>query len=149
MACQITLSEREQIAQFRIQGLPKAEMARQLGRHPCTIGRELVRNSDGVNYWASNAQHQARARRQRRPRKLDDPQLNQDVRSGLAKCWSPEQIAGRAARDFRHSRWRQQSHSAVSRGCDSFSPSHGADGTGDELACFHSPILVLEPEGPK
>ena len=30
MACQITLSEREQVAQFRSQGLSKAEIARRL-----------------------------------------------------------------------------------------------------------------------
>jgi IS30 family transposase len=66
-------------------------------------------------YWASNAQHQARARRQRRPRKLDDPQLNQDVRSGLAKYWSPEQIAGRSGHDFPRSRRRRVSHTTIYR----------------------------------
>src|SRR6516225_7844528 len=90
MASQIILSESERIAQFRAHWLTKAEMARRLGRHRCTIGRELTHYSDGVTSCASDAQHKAGARRRIRPRKLDDRQLHHDVRSGLAKCRSPE-----------------------------------------------------------
>src|SRR5271170_1132644 len=95
MSQQLTLEERERVAQFRNQGLSKAEIGRRLSRHRCTIGRELARNSDGVTYWASAAQQKARARRQRRPCKLDNPELNDFVRERLVQCWSPEQIAGR------------------------------------------------------
>ena len=100
MACQITLSEREQVAQFRSQQLTKAEIARRLGRHRSTIGRELARNSDGASYWPSRAQQKAQARRLQRPRKMDEAQLSERVRQGLVRYWSPEQIAGRAAREF-------------------------------------------------
>ena len=89
MACQISLSEREQVAQFRSQQLSKAEIARRLGRHRSTVGRELARNGDGTTYWASSAQEKAQSRRQRRPRKMDDAQLNDEVRQGLVQCWSP------------------------------------------------------------
>ena len=61
MPRQVTLSEREQIAQFWNQGLSRAEIARRLGRHPTTIGRELTRNSEGSTYWASSAQQKAAA----------------------------------------------------------------------------------------
>lgn len=115
MASQLTLLEREQIAQFRSQGLSKAGIGRRLGRHRSTIGRELTRNSDGINYWASSAQQKAQARRQHRPRKLDDAQLNEYVRHGLVQRWSPEQIAGRSRRDFRRQPRRCVSHSTIYR----------------------------------
>jgi transposase, IS30 family len=115
MACQITLLEREQIAHFRSQGLSRAQIAERLGRHPTTIGRELARNSEDGTYWASSAQQKARARRQRRPRKLDDPRLNEYVRAGLARCWSPEQVAGRSLRAFPRQSRRQLSHTTIYR----------------------------------
>jgi transposase, IS30 family len=100
MAGQLTLSEREQVAQFSNQGLSRTEISRRLGRHRTTIGRELARNSTAGVYWASTAQEKAKARRQRRPRKLDNVELSMFVRSGLEKRWSPEQIAGRWRREF-------------------------------------------------
>jgi transposase, IS30 family len=107
--------EREQIAQLRGQGISNAEIGRRLGRHCSTIGRELARNSDGTTYWASTAHEKSQARRQRRPRKLDDQQVNDYVRRGLVQCWSPEQIAGRSRRHFRHQRRRWLSHNTIYR----------------------------------
>jgi IS30 family transposase len=98
MACQLTIWEREQIAQFHSQGLSKAEIGRRLGRHRSTISRELTRNGDGTRYWAFHAQEKAQARRFPRARKLDDPSLSAYVRRGLVRRWSPEQIAGRSQR---------------------------------------------------
>ena len=98
MAGQLTLLEREQVAQFWNQGLSRTEIGRRLGRHRTTIGRELTRNSTSGVYWASSAQEMAKARRQRRPRKLNDLELSMFVRSGLEKRWSPEQIAGPLAK---------------------------------------------------
>lgn len=115
MACQLTVLDREQIAQFRNQGWSNAEIGRRLGRHRSTIGRELARNSDGASYWASSAQQKAQARRQRRPRKLDDERLNDYVRHGLVQRWSPEQIAGRSRRDFRCQSQRCVSHTTIYR----------------------------------
>jgi IS30 family transposase len=115
MPSQLTLLEREQLAQFRSQGLSHAEIGRRLRRHRGTIGRELQRNSDGPAYWPSQAQQQAQARRQRRPRKLDDERLNEYVRQGLVQCWSPEQIAGRARHRFRQQPQRQLSHTTIYR----------------------------------
>ena len=115
MARQITLLEREQIAQFWNQGFSRAEIGRRLGRHPTTIGREMARNCQGGIYWASFAQEQAAARRQRRPHKLDDARLNEYVRAGLADRWSPEQIAGRSRREFPQQRRRQVSHTTIYR----------------------------------
>jgi IS30 family transposase len=115
MARQLTILERERIAQFLSQGLSQAEIARRLGRSPSTISRELTRNRDGATYWSSVAHEKAQARRQRRPRKLDDPSLLASVRRGLVSYWSPEQIAGRSRRDFPHQPRRQLSHMTIYR----------------------------------
>jgi len=115
MACQLTLSEREQVAHFTSQGLSKADIARRLGRHRSTIGRELRRNGDGATYWASTAQQKAQARRRLRPRKMDNADIKQYVVESLAKCWSPEQIAGRGRRRFRRQPRRCVSHTTIYR----------------------------------
>jgi transposase, IS30 family len=102
MACQLTLEERERISQMRFARVSNAEIARQLDRHPTTIGRELARNSGPGQYSAVTAQRLADARRKQRPlqRKLDRPEVNAYVRQGLARRWSPDQIAGRSKADF-------------------------------------------------
>jgi len=89
--------ERDRIAQLLHQGASRAEIALALGRHKTTIGRELVRNRAGDDYLAGQAQEASERRRRERPlvRKMEDPDLNQTVREGLAHEWSPQQIAGR------------------------------------------------------
>ncbi len=97
MARHLTLEERDRIAQLRHQQADQKEIARALGRCPSTISRELRRNRAGNEYYAGRAQRQAELRRQERPliRKLDDPEINQAVRTGLAQEWAPAQITGR------------------------------------------------------
>jgi IS30 family transposase len=97
MASQLTIQERDRIAELRCQGALQCEIATSLGRARSTISRELRRNRTGPAYYAGQAQQQSRQRRRERPlvRKLDDPHINHLVRSGLAQQWSPEQITGR------------------------------------------------------
>ena len=97
MAHHLTLEERERLAQWKAEGQTQAEMARQLQRHPSTISRELGRNGKGKDYWPGSANLKAQERRRNRPypRKIDRPKVSHFVRAGLAKCWSPDQIAGR------------------------------------------------------
>jgi IS30 family transposase len=97
MASHLTLEERDRIAQLRHQRADQKEIARALGRCPSTISRELQRNDTGGEYFAAQAQRQAERRRRERPlaRKMEGPEINQAVRSGLAQDWAPEQIAGR------------------------------------------------------
>jgi len=115
MAGQLTLLEREQVAQFWNRGLSRTEIGRRLGRHRTTIGRELARNSVAGVYWASTAQEKAKARRERRPRKLDDVELRVFVHLGLEKRWSPEQIAGRWRREFPQEALGGVSHMTIYR----------------------------------
>lgn len=97
MARHLTLEERDRIARLRHERADQKEIARVLGRCPSTISRELRRNRAGGEYYAGQAQHRADERRRERPltRKMDDPEINQAVREGLAREWAPEQIAGR------------------------------------------------------
>ena len=97
MPSHLTLQERDRIAQLRHAGADQQEVARAVGRSPSTISRELRRNGAGGEYYAGQAQRAAEQRRRQRPltRKLDDAEINQAVRSGLAHEWAPEQIAGR------------------------------------------------------
>jgi IS30 family transposase len=97
MANHLTSEERDRIAQLRCRGAEQQEIARTLGRSAATISRELRRNRTNDEYGAAQAQRQAERRRRERPlvRKMDDPKINETVRAGLARNWSPEQIAGR------------------------------------------------------
>ena len=99
---QITLHERYAISLLRKQGLRPAEIARQLGRHRCTIGREVRRNAwreDGRTYRAGKAQGYTNRRRRNSRRNtqftLDDWAR---VEAVLREDFSPEQVVGWFAR---------------------------------------------------
>ncbi len=94
----LSMEERNVIYQMRLQGYPPAEIARCLGRHRSTIGRECKRNADPQGrYYAGSAQTWANVRRRahlRRP-KTGHRRLMAYVGERLRDYWSPEQIAGR------------------------------------------------------
>ena len=77
MANHLTMEERERISQMCFAGSSKSEIARTLGRHRSTIGREVKRNCVDGKYTAICAQQAATSRRQNRPRKLEQPELNE------------------------------------------------------------------------
>jgi len=101
MVHHLTIEERDRIAQLRHRGANQKEIARALKRSASTISRELRLNGVGTDYLAAQAHEQARRRRQERPltRKMERPKLNRAVRHGLTQYWSPDQIAGRLARE--------------------------------------------------
>jgi IS30 family transposase len=97
MGAQITLHERYAISILKQQGLSMRAIARQLGRAPSTISRELARNRtrhDGA-YRYERADSYARARRSRSRRNsqfsADDWELVEHL---IALDWSPDQVAG-------------------------------------------------------
>ena len=109
----LTAAEREEIAVGWAAGLSRAEIARQLGRHPATIGRELRRNQTrshhtglvcrgGITYRASTAQAKtkAKARRPKTARLADNAELRAWVQDKLEQRWSPRQIATRLKVEF-------------------------------------------------
>jgi IS30 family transposase len=97
---QLTSGERYALAALKRQGCSKAEVARVLGRHPCTIGREIARNErSGGAYVAFVADQMSRARRSRsRRNRRFAPGDWAVVVAHLKEQWSPEQISGRLKR---------------------------------------------------
>ena len=83
MSSQLTVQERDRIAELRHQGADQKEIATALQRAPSTISRELRRNGTGERYYAGQAQQECERRRRERPlvRKLDDRELNEAVRA--------------------------------------------------------------------
>lgn len=109
MAGHLTPKERRTLHQLLQDGLNKVQIATRLGRHRSTIFRELKRNRGGHGYRPKQAQHLAEERRLncRRREKLRTPALARQVRSGLERLWSPEQIAARCRpRVSRHTIYR-------------------------------------------
>ena len=95
---QITAAERYTLGTLRQLGYSAAAIARVLGRHRSTIGREVHRNAtrhDGTyrpqlaNWYASS--RRSRSRRNQRFTATDWAQ----VHARLREQWSPEQVAGR------------------------------------------------------
>jgi len=107
---QLTTDERYQITHLHMNGHTPAQIARQLGRHRATIGRELRRNLNAMGgYHYASAQPRAETRRSAASQryKLDTPApgsgltpTGRYVRDKLKQRWSPEQIAGRLKIDY-------------------------------------------------
>jgi IS30 family transposase len=103
MASQLTLHERERVAQLLAAKVSCRKIGLALGRSHSTISREVQRNGVGGEYWPAQAHQRSVERRRDRPlqRKMDDPELQEFVRRRLARSWSPEQIAGRRKQEQR------------------------------------------------
>jgi transposase, IS30 family len=98
---QLSPEERYLLAALRRQGCNQAEIARGVGRHRSTVGREVRRNStraDG-HYRAFTAQERTNGRRSRSRRHsrftARDFALVEEL---LCRQWSPEQVSGHLRR---------------------------------------------------
>jgi IS30 family transposase len=97
---QFSLEERCEIASRCARGESIRQIAAALDRAPSSVSRELKRNaSNSIAYKPAYAGQQAKARRWRGSRLLRDPDLQAQVLDRLALGWSPEQVAGRLARE--------------------------------------------------
>jgi IS30 family transposase len=93
----LTFEERVEIAVRIARGESNAEIARALGRHRATIGRELRRCGKRWHYRPFPAERKAQKRSRRpKPSKLSSsPRLLAAVEAGLERRWSPRQISAR------------------------------------------------------
>ena len=97
---QLSLGDRCEIARLQANGASIRQIAAALDRAPSTISREIRRNSGHrVGYRPDYAQDQTKARRWVGSRLEREPDLRRAVLERLARGWSPEQVAGRLARE--------------------------------------------------
>ena len=90
-------------------------IAREMGRDPSVIAREVSRNGGRSNYLANRAQARADAERSRpkQPRLEADQRLHDEVRKRLKKSHSPRQTAERMKVDFPDDVAMHISHEAI------------------------------------
>jgi len=97
---QITIEERCEIARLRASGFSIRQIGAALDRSPSTVAREMKRNSSQKGqYQPRYADQQSRARRWTGSKLDRNSELRESVLSRLTQGWSPEQVAGRLARD--------------------------------------------------
>ena len=96
--------ERREISMLRRRGFSVVEIADELGRHRSSIYREIRRNTVAGDYQATKADHKAYVRRKAAKyqcmRIIEDMKLREYIdQCLLERQWSPEQIAGRIAKE--------------------------------------------------
>ena len=118
----LSAADREEISRHVAAGAGVRAMARNLGRAPSTVSRELARTGHvrlryrRRHYRALPAHRLAVrvGRRRRRPRKLVvHARLRAAVIAGLAQRWSPEQIATRLPAAYPDDATMRISHEAI------------------------------------
>lgn len=116
----LSLEQREDIAVLHAAGVIDAEIARRIGCHRSTIGREIRLRSSTIKgryrlYRPSTAQAHAdnAARRAGTSKLAANDQLRQVVQDQLEEEHSPEQISARLRIDFPDDTEMQVSHEAI------------------------------------
>lgn len=92
---QLTLEQRYQISALLKLGFGKSAIAKELGVHKSTIGRELERNQSQRGYRPKFAHRTALARRKNKVKPRISDETWTEVETQLKEQWSPEQISGR------------------------------------------------------
>jgi IS30 family transposase len=112
----LSFEERERIFVGICEGESDSEIARALGRHRSTIGREIRRcGGQRRHYRPLRAERVAELRAARpKPTKLSVcPELVVAIERGLAKRWSPQQISARLKEDHPDDPRMQISHETI------------------------------------
>ena len=112
----LSFEERERIFVGVGRGESDSEIARALGRHRSTIGREIGRcGGQRCHYRPLKAERVARRRAQRpKARKLSgSPRLLAVVGAGLGRCWSPQQISARLRVEYPDDEGMRISHETI------------------------------------
>lgn len=152
----LTLEQRIAIQAGIAAGRSNAQIAREIGCHRSTVGRELARNvrpselgrgraNQRRGYRSLKAQNRADEHRSRpKPRKLDEnPVLREFVQDKLDQKWSPEQIANRLRTEHGKDSRMTISHEAIYQALYV----HGAGGLKRELkAALRTGRTVRRPQ---
>ena len=113
----LSLAEREEISRGLAARAGVRALARQLGRAPSTISREIHRHGGRAGYRARTADARAwqRATRPKRCRLAMHPRLGAAVAAKLRADWSPEQIAVWLTRTYPDDPTMHVSHETIYR----------------------------------
>jgi IS30 family transposase len=113
----LRLEEREEISRGIAARWSIRQIAREIGRSPSTISREIRRNGCRLGYRASRADRRAwdEALRPKPCRLALHRELRWRVAQKLALQWSPEQISGWLKQQFPTQQDMQISHEAIYR----------------------------------
>ncbi len=113
----LTLPEREEISRAVVAGQSIRSIARELGRAPSTISREIDRNGGQEDYRAAQADDAAwdRTLRPKTCKLVENRTLAHIVAAKLQGLWSPEQIAGWLKQTYPSDENYQVSHETIYR----------------------------------
>jgi len=111
----LSFADRERVSRGVAAGESARAIARELGRAPSTITRELAANGGRGGYRALHA-HERAIRCSRRPKRgklAGLARLRAEVEAGLLKRWSPEQISARLRADHPEDSEMRISHETI------------------------------------
>jgi transposase, IS30 family len=111
----LSRAEREEISRGLATRLTPAEIARRIGRHRSTVGREIARHGGPRAYRAHVADRRAqwRARRPKPAKLAVNGKLREQVQRRLKQRWSPQQIAARLPVEFPDDPEMRVSHETI------------------------------------
>lgn len=111
----LSVVERHTIWRGLEDGRSFRSIAKELGRAPSTVSREVNNNGGRDGYRPHTAQERAyREARRPKPGKLEEkPELWAEVEAGLKRLWSPQQIASRLVGDFPDDETMRVSHETI------------------------------------
>jgi IS30 family transposase len=113
----LSFVEREEVFVGICRGESDSAIARRLGRHRSTIGREIGRCGGRSRYRPLRAEWVAQrlARRPKETKLAACPELLAAVEEGLGRCWSPQQIAARLRLEYPDDARMRLSHETIYR----------------------------------
>ena len=111
----LSFEERIEIGLGIARGESNGEIARRLGRHRSTVGREIGRSRSRGSYraWAAQRRADREARRPKERKLAGNARLLAEVECGLGKRWSPQQISAKLVVDHPDDREMRISHETI------------------------------------
>ena len=112
----VSIEDRIEIAMRVARGESNAQIARAIGKHRATVGRELSRCGKRRGHYAPFvAERRARglACRPKQTKLARCPRLLAEVEAGLVKKWSPQQISAKLELDFPDDLQMRISHETI------------------------------------